>query len=74
MADLGPALVPAVLNYYAFQPDESLHAALADAQVNPATWAQLPRTYIRATHDLHQEPSGADSVAAFGVRVAGSRV
>ena len=122
MADLDPALVPAVLNY-AFQPDESLHAALADAQVNPATWAQLPRTYIRATHDRvlppalqdrmiaeadalaptnpfdvhslntshlapitrpaeiltaefdsHQEPSGADSVAAFGVRVAGSRV
>jgi pimeloyl-ACP methyl ester carboxylesterase len=59
MADLDPALVPAVLNY-GLQPDESLHAVLADAQVNPATWAALPRTYIRTTQDRVLPPAVQD--------------
>ena len=63
MADLDPALVPAALNY-ALQPDESLHAILADAQVNPATWAALPRTYIRTTHDRVLPPAVQDRMIA----------
>jgi pimeloyl-ACP methyl ester carboxylesterase len=63
MADLDPALVPAVLNY-ALQPDEALHAILADAQVNPATWAALPRTYIRTTHDRVLPPAVQDRMIA----------
>ena len=50
MADLDPAQVPAVLAY-ATQPDEPLQVVLADAQVDPATWGRLPRTYIRTSHD-----------------------
>lgn len=63
MADLDADLVPAVLNY-ALQPDESLQAVLADAQVNPATWAQLPRTYIRTTHDRVLSPAVQDRMIA----------
>jgi hypothetical protein len=63
MADLDPTLVPAVLNY-ALQPDESLRAVLADAQVNPATWAALPRTYIRTTHDRVLPPAVQDRMIA----------
>jgi pimeloyl-ACP methyl ester carboxylesterase len=50
MADLDPAQVPAVLAY-ATQPDEPLQVIVANAQVNPETWGQLPRTYIRTEHD-----------------------
>jgi len=50
MADLDPAQVPAVLAY-ATQPDEPLQVIFADAQVDPATWGRLPRTYIRTTRD-----------------------
>ncbi len=63
MADLDPDLTPAVLNY-ALQPDESLHAILADAQVNPTTWAHLPRTYIRTTHDRVLPPAVQDRMIA----------
>lgn len=63
MADLDPALTPAVLNY-ALQPDESLPAILADARVNPATWAHLPRTYIRTTHDRVLPPAVQDRMIA----------
>lgn len=50
MADLDPTRVPAVLAY-ATQPDEPLQVVLADAQVDPATWGRLPRTYIRTSRD-----------------------
>lgn len=63
MADLDPALTPAVLNY-AMQPDESLQAILAEAQVNPTTWTQLPRTYIRTTHDRVIPPAVQDRMIA----------
>ena len=63
MADLDPAQVPAVLNY-AFQPDESVQAVLADAQINPATWTQLPRTYIRTAHDRVLSPALQDRMIA----------
>jgi hypothetical protein len=50
MADLAPASVPAVLAY-ATQPDESMRVVLAAAQVDAATWGQVPRTYIRTARD-----------------------
>lgn len=63
MADLDPALTPAVLNY-ALQPDEPLQAILADARVSPATWTQLPRTYIRTAHDRVLPPAVQDRMIA----------
>ncbi|HEY3608829.1 MAG TPA: alpha/beta hydrolase [Pseudonocardiaceae bacterium] len=50
MADLDAAHVPTVLAY-ATQPDEPLQVVLADARVNPETWGQVPRTYIRTDQD-----------------------
>ena len=63
MADLDPALTPAVLNY-ALQPDESLRVIVADAQVDPAAWARLPRTYVRATGDEVLLPAVQDRMIA----------
>lgn len=63
VADLDPVVVPAVLNY-ALQPDESLQVVLADAQVDPATWTQLPRTYIRTTRDCVLPPAVQDCMIA----------
>ena len=56
MADLDPVLVPAVLNY-ALQPDESLQAILADAQV----WR--PRHLGPATSSLHPHHTGSRSAS-----------
>ncbi|MGH4002394.1 MAG: alpha/beta fold hydrolase, partial [Pseudonocardiaceae bacterium] len=63
MADLDPTLTPAVLNY-GLQPDESLQAILANARVNPMTWAHLPRTYIRTTRDHVLPPAVQDRMIA----------
>jgi pimeloyl-ACP methyl ester carboxylesterase len=63
MADLDPARVPAALSY-GLQPDEPLHAIVGDAQVDPATWTQLPRTYIRTTHDHVIPPAVQDRMIA----------
>lgn len=62
-ADLDPAPTAAALNY-AMQPDESLQVILANAQVNPATWAHLPRTYIRTTRDRVILPAVQDRMIA----------
>jgi pimeloyl-ACP methyl ester carboxylesterase len=63
MEDLDLALTPAALNY-GLQPDESLQAILADARVNPRTWAHLPRTYIRTTADRVLPPAVQDRMIA----------
>lgn len=63
MADLDPARVPAAFSY-GLQPDEPLHAIVGDAQVDPATWTQLPRTYIRTTHDHVIPPAVQDRMIA----------
>lgn len=50
MAELDPARTPAVLNY-ALQPDEPVAALLGNAQVDPATWTTVPRSYLRTRQD-----------------------
>jgi pimeloyl-ACP methyl ester carboxylesterase len=49
-AELEPAKLPAVLAY-ATQPDEPVDALVADAQVTPATWGHVRKTYIRTSND-----------------------
>lgn len=58
-----PLPVPTMLGY-ASQPDEPMHAALADAQVEPATWGRVPRTDIRTALGRAQPPALQDHMIA----------